>query len=112
MDSTCKNTSSNSNILVCEIVVYFIQIILVGPPSSGKTNVAEFLSRTFNATNIDWTEIIRGASLWSDDVADELKQNLADLTPLTDETVKFLLKVSLTFTSIDDKYFTLLKFIK
>ncbi|ODN03324.1 Zinc finger CCCH-type with G patch domain-containing protein [Orchesella cincta] len=96
--STVKKADIETELLVNLISVkpcgspWIPKILIIGPPLSGKSTVAEEVSQRFGLANVDFISLVRGASRLGDDVAKAAKKYLHDLVPMNEEFVKQILK--------------------
>lgn len=68
------------------------RILVLGPPYSGKSTMAEQLSATYGFVNVDFINCVRGAARIPDDVGKACKKYLTDLNPLDNKVVKTLIQ--------------------
>jgi len=68
------------------------RIIVLGPPACGKSAVADYIAAKYQIVNADWIDMVRGAALWTDEVAQEAQQYLIDLKPLSESAVEKIIE--------------------
>jgi adenylate kinase len=83
------------------------KIVVIGPPGSGKSIIAEHLAEKFNIVKIDWKETIRGFSRMNDAISVECKAYLETLAPLSEDAVKIILDRKLNREDCQKKGFVL-----
>lgn len=108
-----KKTDIEAELLATMITVkpsgspWIPRILVIGPPSSGKTTVAEALAAKYGLVNVDFIECVRGAARLKNDLANACQKYLRNLNPLNDANTKLLLQRRLLREDCERKGFIL-----